>query len=176
MLFAAEAPERVEALVLVDTGPSLSFGGMMHIAEDTGGAIRSYASIDAFRERLAMTHPSADPDVIAGMAEAGVVRRRDARFEPALDPGVLGGTLDPAELDAIERVLWQALSEIRCPTLVVRGGISAILSEEVARKMIDEVLRDGRLETFAKAGHGVMLDDGPGLLRAIEGFLAASAG
>lgn len=174
-LFAAAAPERVEALVLVDTGPALSLGGALHVVEGVGEAIRSYASIDAFREQLSMIHPAADPALLARMAETGLVRRRDGRFEPALDPGVLGGPLDPEAIAAIECELWDALAAVRCPTLVVRGGLSAILSEEVAEKMTAVVLRAGQLATCAGAGHGVMLDDAPGLLRHTRRFLAALA-
>jgi pimeloyl-ACP methyl ester carboxylesterase len=171
-LFAAQAPERVESLVLLDTGPTLSFGAMMHIARDAGEAFQSYDSVEEFRERLAMTHPMGDAALIAEMARAGLVRRLDGRFEPAMDPGVMSGSSEQADLDALERDLWAALARVTCPTLVVRGGVSAVLDERVARRMVDEVLEHGRLETLERAGHGVMLDDAPGLLRCIEDFVA----
>jgi pimeloyl-ACP methyl ester carboxylesterase len=171
--FAAQAPERVESLVLLDTGPTLSFGAMVHIARDAGEAFQSYDSVEEFRERLAMTHPMGDAELIAGMAGAGLVRRLDGRYEPAMDPGVMAGSAEQADLDALERDLWDALARVACPTLVVRGGLSAVLDETVAHRMVDGVLERGRLETLEGAGHGVMLDDAPGLLRCIEGFLAA---
>lgn len=175
-LFAAAHPERVEALVLVDTGPTLAVEGMLQIARDVSAGLRSFESIAAWARRLAQTHPLADPELIAWMAESGVVRRLDGRFEPRLDPGTAPGSADDGDpLADREAQLWSALARVRCPTLVVRGGLSAILSESVARRMVDEVLADGRLETLARAGHGVMLDDGPGLLRCIETFLAALA-
>lgn len=170
-LFAAEAPERVEGLVLVDTGPALSLNGMMHIARDVSEAIQSYESVDAFRARLAMTHPLGDSEVIGRLAETGVVRRRDGRFEPAIDPGVLAGSAETEDLALLEAELWEALARIQCPTLVVRGGLSAILEKRVARRMVDEILVDGRLETLERAGHGVMLDDGPGLLDCVDTFV-----
>ena len=172
--FAAQAPERVEALVLVDTGPCLSLDGLLHVARDVGETLGSYPSVAAFRERLAMTHPLGDPELLDRMAETGVVRRRDGRFEPRLDPGVLlgsSGDVDPLYLETLEADLWQALGRVRCPTLVVRGGLSAMLQDADARRMVDEVVPDARLEVLEKAGHGVMLDDGPGLLRCVEGFL-----
>jgi pimeloyl-ACP methyl ester carboxylesterase len=175
-LFAAAHPERLEALVLVDTGPTLALEGMLQIARDVGAGLRSFESIAARARRLAQTHPLADPELIACMAESGVVRRLDGRFEPRLDPGTLpGGPDDGSPLAEREAVLWHALARVRCPTLVVRGGLSAILPESVARRMVDEVLADGRLETLPRAGHGVMLDDGPGLLRCLESFLAELA-
>lgn len=173
-LFAALAPERVAALVLVDTGPALSLDGALHIAADVGHALRSHASIEAFRECLELMHPAADPLLLDGMAARGLVRRGDGRFEPALDPGVLAGPATADVLAQREEMLWEALSSIRCPTLVVRGGQSALLSEAAARKMTDEVLPLGRLATCESAGHGVMLDDAPGLLARVRQFLDSS--
>jgi hypothetical protein len=54
----------------------------------------------------------------------------------------------------------------------VRGGRSAVLGEAVARRMVDAVLARGRLETLDAAGHGLMLDDGQGLLRCLTAFLS----
>jgi pimeloyl-ACP methyl ester carboxylesterase len=173
-LFAADVPERVEALVLLDTGPTLSLGAMVHIARDAGEAFRSYGSLEAYRERLERTHPQGDPALIARVAEHGLVRRRDGHWEPAMDPGVVAGSAEDADLEALERELWSALSRIECPTLLVRGGRSAVLAEEIARRMVDEVLARGRLETLEGAGHGIMLDDGAGLRRCLEDFLAGA--
>ena len=69
---------------------------------------------------------------------------------------------DPA---ALERIMsartptedrWGALSAIACPTLVVRGTRSNVLSEEVAHEMVRS-LADGRLMEL-DAGHNVPLD------------------
>lgn len=174
-LFAASVPERVEALVLVDTGPALSLSGVLHIAGDAEALLRSCTSIDAFRDRLALIHPNADPALLTRMAETGLVRRRDGRFEPALDPGVLSGTCAPEELAEFEQQLWDELAKIRCATLVVRGGRSALLGVEAAGKMVDDVLPHGRLETLATAGHSVMLDDAAGLARCLDRFLSTLA-
>jgi len=69
---------------------------------------------------------------------------------------------DPA---ALERIMsgrmptddrWDALATIACPTLVVRGTSSNVLSEEVAHEMVRS-LADGRLMEL-DAGHNVPLD------------------
>ena len=67
--------------------------------------------------------------------------------------------------------VWSALRALECPVLVVRGGVSAILREKVALEMVEEVLRAGRLVTLTKAGHAVMIDEGPGLLEEMRKFL-----
>lgn len=173
-LFASTNPERVLALVLVDTGPALEATGTVHIADEIGNALRSYASIAEFRDQLGMIHPNGDPEILDRLARASVVSRMDGRFEPALDPGVLGSGVQSTDLVALERDLWSALAAISCPVLVVRGGVSAILNEKVANEMVDEVLTDGRLITLPDAGHAIMIDDGPGLRTAILDFLPVS--
>jgi pimeloyl-ACP methyl ester carboxylesterase len=51
---------------------------------------------------------------------------------------------------------WAALAAIACPTLVVRGTRSNVLSEDVAQEMVRSV-PDGRLMEV-DAGHNVPLD------------------
>jgi len=170
-LFAAEHPERVEALVLVDTGPSLSLGAMMYVAKDVSGALKSYGSASDYRALLETTYPIGDRAILARLAETGLVERVDGRFEPRLDPGILSGPSDPEHWVALERRLWRALREIQCPTLVVRGGLSAMLTEKVATEMTESALRDATLANVERAGHAVMVDNGPGLLAAIRSFL-----
>jgi len=170
-LFAKEMAARALGLVLVDTGPTLEATGTDHVVDEVEDALRSYPSISAWRDQLSLIHRIGDPEILDRLASTSVVARVDGRFEPALDPGVLGRPDDPVDLVTLERDLWAALREMACPVLVVRGGVSAILREKVAREMVDEALPDGRLVTLEKAGHAVMIDDGPGLLEAIEAFL-----
>ena len=173
-LFASAHPEKVLALVLVDTGPALDATGTVHIADEIGSALRSYASIAEYREQLSLIHPNGDGEVLDRLAKASVVARTDGRFEPALDPGVLGAAVGATDLVALERELWAALGSLSHPVLVLRGGVSAILSEKVASEMVDEVLADGRLLTLPEAGHAIMIDDGPGLSAAILDFIPAA--
>ena len=174
----AGAEARVLSLTLVDTGPSLESSGSSHVLDEVESALRSFGSIAEYRAWLATIHPAGDAELLDRLAETGVVRRLDGRFEPALDPGVLGEGSDgssPEDLAERTRELWQALAALECPVLVVRGGVSAILSEKIAEEMVEHVLRDGRLVTLPRAGHGVMLDDPEGLAGALGGFLGAGA-
>ena len=175
-LFAAAHPDRVRALVLVDTGPVLEVGGASRVADDVQRALRSYARVEDFREQLRLIHPKGDAEILDRLAETGLVQRLDGRFEPALDPGVLGPADGSADLAALERELWGALARVRVPVLLVRGGLSAVLSEKVAQEMVEEVLPDGCLVTLSGAGHAVMIDDGPALASAIRAFLEERVG
>jgi pimeloyl-ACP methyl ester carboxylesterase len=171
-LFSAAHSERVFALILVDTGPALESTGTLRIADEIGSAIRSYASIDEFREQLDLIHPSGDSDILDRLACTGVARRLDGRFEPTFDPGVLGAGVVSTDLAQLERKLWSALGRVNRPVLVVRGGLSAVLNEKVAAEMVDEVLAEGQQLTLPDAGHAIMIDDGPGLRAALLDFVS----
>lgn len=175
-LATAARPDRVRALVLVDTGPGLSLAGMLQIASGTAGMLRSHASVAAYRARLDVTYPLADPAALDRLAASGLVRRRDGRLEPRLDPALLFGPPDPDTIARTESRLWQALSSVACPTLVVRGAASAMLPAAVALRMVERTLVDGRLHTIERAGHSVMLDAEPELADRIEAFLRDHAG
>src|SRR5439155_12494669 len=71
------------------------------------------------------------------------------RSDPAALQRIMSGRM-PAE----DR--WDALASIVCPTLVVRGTHSNVLSEDIARQMV-QTLADGRLMEL-DAGHNVPLD------------------
>lgn len=179
-LFAAAHPTRVRSLTLVDTGPSLASVGSAHVLGEVGDSLGSHESVEAWRRQLGRIHALAEPAWLDDFAAASLVERLDGRFELALDPGVMGpgvGGGEAAEearaIAAIEARLWSALSALRCPVLVLRGGASAILSEEVAERMVSETLADGRLALIPGAGHAIMLDDPAGLRAQLVGFLEA---
>ena len=81
---------------------------------------------------------------------------------------------DDAEARALEEraiaAQWEALAKITCPTLVVRGAASDFLSPEIADRMVDEVLENGRLAVVPQAGHSVMSDNPAGFLEAVAAF------
>ena len=80
----------------------------------------------------------------------------------------------PEELEQRERELrerlWQACETVPCPTLVVRGAASDILSADVADKMADDVLTQGSLAVIPQAGHSVMTDNPEAFRKALTDF------
>jgi pimeloyl-ACP methyl ester carboxylesterase len=66
------------------------------------------------------------------------------------------------------------LSQVACPTLLVRGGESALLSTDAAREFIAQIAK-GRLVEIAEAGHHVLIDQPAALLEHLQRFLEESA-
>jgi pimeloyl-ACP methyl ester carboxylesterase len=66
--------------------------------------------------------------------------------------------------------LWERLPAITAPTLVVRGGVSNVLSQEVAEKEAAAIAR-GRLVVIEGSGHPVPMDRPAELESAVRAFL-----
>jgi esterase len=66
--------------------------------------------------------------------------------------------------------LWERLASISCPTLVVRGGLSNVLSPEVAEREAVAIPK-GRLVTIEGSGHPVPMDRPAELESAVRAFL-----
>ena len=173
-LFAAAHPDRVRALVLVDTGPSLSESAWRWSSADAAEAARSYASVEEYRELLGMLYPTGAATAVDRMAATGLVRRVDGRFEPKLDPILLDLVGSEDEWAETESTLWAALGKVQCPTLLVRGSRSAMLEEETAQRMVKSALSNARLERVP-AGHAVAVDAAPEFARVLTGFLEREA-
>jgi pimeloyl-ACP methyl ester carboxylesterase len=178
-LFAGRHPERMAGLVLIDIGPEVDPRGRMRIRQDVEANIAPvFASVAEYARVLSLAYPAARADALARMARHGLRQRDDGRFELKMDPALRGGLGAPAatdEAEARERettaALWDALARIPCPTLVVRGAASDILSPEVADRMVEEVLPNGRLAVVGRAGHSVMTDNPDGFREAVSDFV-----
>lgn len=177
-LFAGRHPERMAGLVIVDAGPELDPRGTTRIRLDVQkSADQSFASVAEYERALAHAYPAAAPEALARMARHGLRRREDGRFERKTDPafGRARARLSEAELEASEREttarLWEALRRIACPTLVVRGAASDVLSADCADRMVEDTLARGSLAVVPRASHSVMIDNPKGFAEAVCGFV-----
>jgi pimeloyl-ACP methyl ester carboxylesterase len=183
MLFGGLHPERLAGLVIVDSAPDLDRRGTTRISLDTAQhRDPSFASIGEYEQMLVHAYPVATAKAIARMARHGLKQREDGRYILKMDTkfrGVVGGDEGAAiDTKAIEehherhrKRLWEALEKIECPTLVVRGAASDIVTPDVADRMADEALKKGSLAVVGQAGHSVMTDNPEGFERAVGGFV-----
>ena len=66
--------------------------------------------------------------------------------------------------------LWEDVRKIQCPTLIVRGGESDILSPQAAERL-QAAIPNSQLSVVAGAGHSVMGDNPDGFAKAVQEFL-----
>jgi pimeloyl-ACP methyl ester carboxylesterase len=174
-LLASRRPEQARALALVDAGPALGQDAWRRASGDVGDQARAYASVAEYRRLLALAYPLAAPAALDRLARTSLVQRRDGRFEPKLDPILLELLGSDEQLRETEAMLWDALAKLRCPVLIARGERSAMLPEEVARRMAERAIADARLVQIPSAGHAVAFDNRPALQAELEAFLSALA-
>jgi pimeloyl-ACP methyl ester carboxylesterase len=178
-VFAGRHPERIAGLVIVDIGPEVDLRGSLRIRQDVESNLSPvFDSVEEYARALSLSYPAATPEALRRMARYGVRRREDGRFELVMDPalrGITAGRNASAEAEqqesALRQRMWDALAALPCPVLVVRGAASDILSPEIADRMVDEVLRNGRLAVVPQAGHSVMTDNPGGFNDAVASFV-----
>ena len=177
-LFAGRHTERMAGLVLVDIGPELDARGVLRIRMEVESSQEPvFATVEEYGRLLSLHYPAAQPQALLRMARHGLRQREDGRFVLKMDPALRGSGFagSPADAAARERQLsqaqWEALRRVACPTLVVRGAASDVVSAETADRMVDEVLAKGRLAVVPRAGHSVMTDNPDGFRDAVAAFV-----
>ena len=178
-LFSGRHPARIAGLVIVDIGPEVDARGSIRIRQDVESNMKPvFESVEEYARALSLSYPAATPEALRRMALHGVRRRDDGGFELVTDPAlrdITAGRAGDADAEqqeqSIRQRMWDALAALPCPALVVRGAASDILSPEVADRMVEEVLSNGRLAVVPQAGHSVMTDNPRGFNDAVASFV-----
>jgi len=183
MLYGGRNPDRLAGLVIVDSAPELDARGTVRISmEAAENQDPSFGSLAEFEQFLVHLYPAATAASIRRMAEHGVKQREsDGRWVLKMDTAfrrAVGGDDGAMSREEFERAqaesreaMWAALEKIPCPTLVVRGAASDVLSPEIADRMAEETLPRGQLAIVARAGHSVMTDNPEGFNAALAEFV-----
>ena len=168
--YAANNPDRVRALVIVDAGPQNMQQGTQNIRNFVQQD-DELDSVDAFVERVLKYNPRRPPEQIRGSIMHNLKQLPNGKWTWKYDkrlrrPGRRMGS-DPET----EKRLWGYLEALQCPTLLVRGGASDIIAMDTADKMRN-VIPNSQMATIEGAGHLVMGDSPAGFQRAVTEFLA----
>jgi pimeloyl-ACP methyl ester carboxylesterase len=176
--FVDAHPERVCALVLIDAGVELTSPKISTFKAEGHAKDPSFESVAEYERTLERALAFATAERRARLARDWVAKGDDGRYRLKLDPAILlprrgYDPLGDRSVWAAEETerLWAMLSRLRCPVLVVRGAESRMLKDEIARRMAEDVLHDGRLTVIPAAGHPVMVDNPEALGVAIRSFL-----
>ena len=169
MAFAGAHPERLERLCVVDIGPRIEAAGGNRITEELRAIPPHF---DNFEDALAHVQGG------NRFASEAVMRRRLAGQTRQLPDGKLGWKFDPEIREqringtaAPAADLWPALENITCPTLVVRGTETDLLTQETADQMVS-TLAQGSMVNIERAGHMVFEDNPSDFIAAVKSWLA----
>ena len=159
-------------LVINDIGPAIDAAGIVRIGGYLGAPL-TWGSVDeaadylltisqgfgphSREEWLALTRPMLRPEG----------ERFRLHYDPAI--GVPMRAVTPDIAAAGQAALWAAFDAIRCPTLLLRGAESDLLSRATAEQMTRRGPKP-RLHEFAGVGHAPTLV-APGQLAVVREFL-----
>lgn len=129
-------------------------------------ARRSYRTREDAIERYRFLPPAphASEALRASIAAHSVAQQPDGRFGFKFDPRWFGLPPSPAP----------PLSAVGCPTLIVRGAESPLLSEEGAAAFAAEIPA-AQVAVIEAAGHNLHLEQPEAFLAAVEPFLSKHA-
>jgi pimeloyl-ACP methyl ester carboxylesterase len=171
MAYAQRWSRRLRGLVINDIGPDVE-AGSGRITQMVGGRPDDFASLEEAMEYRRQASPITAARPLADQRELalGVLRQEPSgRWAWRMDPAYVTRRISrgaPTRPDA-----WPVLAGLACPTLVVWGSDSDVLSEAQARRMV-ATLPHGELVEVPGVGHAPTLVEPP-VLAALERFLAA---
>jgi esterase len=165
--YALGRPETVAGFVAVDVGPWVDVEAGRPIREfmqEVGGLDQ----LDQFVDAALRLNPRRDARLLRHSLWNNLRSCPDGRLMWKTD--LRRRHERSAAVAAALGAIREHIADLRCPTLIVRGGDSAILSEEHARRFAQAIPR-GRWITIAGAGHNVQGDQPKALVEALRGFL-----
>jgi pimeloyl-ACP methyl ester carboxylesterase len=170
MQYAARHGEYVAKLVINDIGPEVDPRGMARIANYVGHAPEAFpdmkAVVNYYRENYGPMIARLPEEQVESFARWNVRKNDTGVFVWKMDPAIR--EMKNRQPPAVEP--WQAVCNITCPTLIIRGVESDVLSQETAQRMVSE-MADARLVEVPGVGHAPLLVEREAV-EALDSFLA----
>ena len=168
MTFGSRYPEKLEKLIVVDMGPDINREGGQRISREIVNVPEEFDSFEAVVEYMTKQNR---------FASDAVIRRRLTYATKLLSNGMIGWKYDLAIREerrkgtvAPSQDLWPEIPKITCPTLIVRGMETDILTPETAQRML-EVMPNAQITEIPQAGHMVFEDNPSDFNTAVGAFL-----
>jgi esterase len=166
MAYAVRHSERLKGLVVIDVGPEIETAGAQRIREFA--STPELESPEAFLERAIKFNPLRNPAVLRRSLFYNLRQLPSGKF--ALKHDQRRASEEAWRIGTAQRErLSREVTKISCPTLIVRGALSDVLSEPAAGKFARS-LPHARWLQVEKAGHNVQGDNPRGLLDALLPF------
>jgi len=169
MTYAAEHATRLAGLVINDIGPDAE-AGTQRITQMVGSRPDEFATLEE-----AMAYRRSASPILAARSAAdqhelalGVLRQQpDGKWGWKMDPAYIRQRVERGP--PMRPPLWPVLQAVACPTLLVWGDESDVLSEAQARRMVGTLPR-GELVRVPGIGHAPTLVE-PVVLAALDRLL-----
>jgi pimeloyl-ACP methyl ester carboxylesterase len=164
--YATRHSDRMRAMVIVDVAPEISAPGADRIRDFS--STPELDSPDAFLQRAVKFNPIRDPAVLRRSLHYNLRETPAGKWTFKHDQR--RRTDDAMKSFTEDRMrIASEVSKIKCPTLVVRGALSDVLTDASAEKFARS-LPNGRWVRVEKSGHNVQGDNPRALLDAMSAF------
>lgn len=170
LLAAGEGACDVAAVVLVDCAPRLESGGVERIIAFMRGGLNGFATLDDAADAISAYMPYRKRPTDLGGLRKNLRLHEDGRYRWHWDPRFVEGSRRPTASQQPQRLL-RAAEQLRVPTLLVRGRMSDVVSEEGAAEFLSHA-RHAEFVDVSDAGHMVAGDRNDAFSAAVTEFLA----
>ena len=168
MVYASMYPDNVRALVIVEMGPKMerregrnTFAAWQLLPQET----------DSFEEYVQAAHelnPRRTLEQLRGSLSHQLRQFPNGKWSWKWDPVLRSTNVSGWS----EERLWECTSQIRTPTLMIRGGESGFITDETAQRML-ECVPGMRSAVIPGAGHVVPGDRPAPFQQEVREFLAS---
>ena len=164
IIYAARHSDQVSALVIVDIGPEIAAAGMERMERERASEPEAFGSEEEAISYMRKLEPRQPDDFIRHQMEYALRREERGRLTFKYDK-----KLRSTELRS-PTWLWEHVSQIICPALLIHGAESDMLAAEVAQAMAGS-LAFGSVIDVEGAGHSVPGDNPEVFEAAVRDFL-----
>jgi pimeloyl-ACP methyl ester carboxylesterase len=160
------------AIILVDIAPKTEQKGIERIFAFMSSNKHGFASIEEAAESVAAYLPNRTKPKDHSRLEKNLRLRADGRYYWHWDMKMLElwKSITPDQQIKNEARMYQAAKNLKVPTMIVRGGMSDVVSEKVMAEFLDEVPHV-RSVNVSDAGHMVAGDSNHAFTNAVLEFL-----
>ncbi|AEI50952.1 alpha/beta fold hydrolase [Runella slithyformis] len=172
MILEGEVQGMASAIVLADIAPKAEQKGIERIFAFMSAHLESgFASLEEAAAAVAAYLPQRAKEYNYSRLEKNL-RFRNGRYYWHWDPTMLKAwkNATPDQQTAHEDRMFSAAQQLKVPTLIVRGGMSDVVSDRVMAEFLDAVPHVRSL-TVSGAGHMVAGDSNHAFTRAVIQFL-----
>jgi pimeloyl-ACP methyl ester carboxylesterase len=170
-MVAADHPDRVRQVVIVDTPaelpPRITAMLSQQSERDAPPVVETFATFEEVIASGTAQYPLTPEAELRHANYHNLYRDSDGKWHWRWDPQLL---VSRRRHRSLPGDLYGYLQRISCPTLLIRGASSPLLTPEVAKKML-QALPHGHMVEITAAAHTVNADNAAEFTKVVAAFL-----
>jgi pimeloyl-ACP methyl ester carboxylesterase len=170
--YAAEHPDTVTAMVIIETAPEVLRTGMETLRRLVTGS-EQFATLEEAIEAYRKHYPYATGEQLERRVQSTIIASEDGSYEWDFDRAFRDPRMRPPDPDPGQRRLndlWDCVDRVQCPVMIVRGAETDMLAPEAIQRLQRRIV-GSRVSLIEGAGHAVPTDQPAELALNIREFL-----